>query len=247
MRATLLSRPVAALGLTSVLLLGGSAIPASAATVERPTAPASAVQTGVEENWRQSALAYADAHWDWTAWNDSTPVADGDFQPKFQCAEFVARALAAGGLVPGLAPDDPQDAYYHYRAPNGKEYNLLLISDVRGYLSIHDFLMDFGLGKDLGDVPEQAQPGDLVVTHAPGYTNKLHTGMVAQAALDGEEPLVIAHNKARYRHGYHHFGVAGPASVIRIEPRVATRMKAVQQPAANPLLTRTHADPSAAL
>ncbi|WP_329568693.1 hypothetical protein [Kitasatospora sp. NBC_01266] len=163
---------------------------------------------GVEVNW-------AESHWSWTAWNDSTPVTDGSDQPNYQCAEYVARALAAAGLVPGLGPDDPQDSYFNYTAPNGKTYDLLLISDLPQYHNLYDYLMDSGLGTDIGDHPEDARPGDVVVTYAgPGVT-KSHTGLVVTAADGSNEPTVDAHNRARSHYGYHFYA---PSHLVRIEP-----------------------------
>ncbi|MDH6117386.1 hypothetical protein ABH930_001629 [Kitasatospora sp. GAS204A] len=163
---------------------------------------------GVEVDW-------AESHWNWTAWNDSTPVAFGADQEKYQCAEYVARALAAAGLVPGLGPDDSQDAYFNYTAPNGKTYDLLLIGDLPQYHNLYDYLMDSGLGTDIGDHPEDARPGDVVVTYAgPGVT-KSHTGLVATAADGSNEPTVDAHNRARLHYGYHFYA---PSHLVRIEP-----------------------------
>lgn len=153
------ARTAAALALAAAVVTGGS--PAFAAV------PAAAERTtgSTTDSWRETAVGYADTHWNWTVWKSATPAAtDGDYQPDFQCAEFVARAVAKAGLVPGLAADDPQDAYCHYEASNGKEYDLLLISDLAGYNSLYDFPKDFGLATDIGNHPEQAQPGDVVVT-----------------------------------------------------------------------------------
>lgn len=79
-----------------------------------------------------------------------------------------------GGLVPGLRADDPQDSYFHYTAPSGTTYDLLLISDLPPYHTLYDYLMDSRLGSDVGDQPAGARPGDVVVTYAapaaPGAT-----------------------------------------------------------------------------
>ncbi|MFD7083129.1 amidase domain-containing protein [Streptomyces sp. NPDC059918] len=241
------ARTTAALALAAavVVVTGGTtafaAVPVAA--TERTTS------SSTTDSWRETAVGYADTHWNWTVWNSAAPAAkDGDYQPDFQCAEFVARALAKAGLVPGLAADDPQDAYYHYKAPNGKEYDLLLISDVAGYNSLYDFLKDFGLGTDIGNHPELAQPGDVVVTFDRGTGQKLHTGLIAQAAQGTAEPTVDAHNKARYRYGYHNYDVAGEAHVIRITPpSQMSDLKVVPQPYADPNRVRRDADPAPAL
>jgi len=54
---------------------------------------------------------YADEHWNCADIHCKTRVSAGSAQPKFQCAEFVARSLAAGGYIPGLGPNDSQSAY----------------------------------------------------------------------------------------------------------------------------------------
>jgi hypothetical protein len=164
---------------------------------------------------RGDEVAWAERHWADTAWNDPTPVAFGGDQPDYQCAEFVARALAAAGLVPGLRTDDPQSAYFHYTASSGTTYDLLLISDLPQYHNLYDYLIDSHLGTDVGDRPAQARPGDVVVTYAgPGGT-KSHTGLVVTAQTGSAEPTLDAHNRARSHYGYHNYG---PAHLLRIEP-----------------------------
>ncbi|MDH6113846.1 hypothetical protein P3T36_005642 [Kitasatospora sp. MAP12-15] len=219
MRRALLKR-LAATGLAAGLLVGGTAglaSPAFADDTTPVTTPVAgpAASDPFSDALRAVEVQYADSHWAWTAWNDSTPVAFGADQDNFQCAEFVARALAAAGLVPGLGPDDPQDAYFNYAAPNGKTYDLLLISDLPQYHNLYDYLMDSGLGTDVGDHPELARPGDVVVTYAgPGVT-KSHTGLVATAATATSEPLVDAHNRARLDYGYHFYA---PSHLVQINP-----------------------------
>ncbi|RAG86864.1 hypothetical protein DN069_04185, partial [Streptacidiphilus pinicola] len=177
---------VAALALAAGPALAG---PAAAVPSTAPTA-AAGTQSPVDALMRAAEVHYADAHWNWTAWNDSTPVAFGGDQPNYQCAEFVARSLAAAGLIPGLGPNDPQTDYFTYHAPNGEVYDLLLISDLPQYHNLYDYLQDSGIGVDLGDHPELAQPGDIVVTYAgPGGT-KSHTGLVVSAQTSTSEPLV---------------------------------------------------------
>jgi hypothetical protein len=54
-----------------------------------------------------------------------------DFQPDYQCAEFVARSIASGGYIPNLSPSAAKSAYYSY-SYNGKKYNLCWTSSKAG-------------------------------------------------------------------------------------------------------------------
>jgi hypothetical protein len=202
------------LGLTGVTA-ATAAVPASAA--QAPAAASASVSSDADGNALTRALEvrFADAHWSWTAWNDSTPVAFGSAQPDYQCAEFVARSLAAAGLIPGLGPDAPQNDYFDYTAPNGKTYDLLLITPLPQYNTIYDYLMDSGLAKDVGDDPAAAQPGDIVVTYL-GYDGEAsHMGLIATAQTATSEPTVDAHNNARYRYGYHYYE---PVHLVKLVP-----------------------------
>jgi len=191
---------------------------------------------------RALEVQYAKAHWNWTAWNDSTPVAFGDAQPNYQCAEFVARALAAAGLVPGLSPDAPQNDYFNYTAPNGKVYDLLLISDLPQYNNLYAYLMDSGIGEDVGDQPGEAQPGDIVVTYLGADGTPSHTGLVSQAPTATSEATVDAHNNARLDYGYHYYA---PSHLVKLVPNAllevwtwaATQEAEHPQPAKSPATT----------
>ncbi|MEY9964373.1 hypothetical protein ABIA33_002415 [Streptacidiphilus sp. MAP12-16] len=211
-----LRRRLASAAIVAGLLAAGAPTLAAPAFAAQPaTARSTAAQSPLDALTRATEVRYADAHWSWTAWNDSTPVAFGGDQPNYQCAEYVARSLAAAGLIPGLGPDAPQSDYFTYAAPNGKVYDLLLISDLPQYHNLYDYLMDSGIGKDIGDHPEQALPGDIVVTYAgPGGT-KSHTGLVAQAATDTAEATVDGHNHARLDYGYHYFA---PSHLVQLVP-----------------------------
>ncbi|MCX4746111.1 hypothetical protein OG455_11360 [Kitasatospora sp. NBC_01287] len=212
---TFMGRRIAGAALVVGLLGAGAPVLAAPAFADSASPAAVAgiptfgdVLRGIEVDW-------AEGHWNWTAWNDSTPVAFGADQDNYQCAEYVARALAAAGLVPGLGPDDPQDDYFHYTAPNGTTYDLLLISDVAPYHTLYDYLMDSHLGTDIGDHPEDARPGDVVVTYAGPGNTKSHTGLVVTAADGSTEPTVDAHNRARSHYGYHYYA---PSHLVRIDP-----------------------------
>ncbi|MBS2966218.1 hypothetical protein KGA66_24450 [Actinocrinis puniceicyclus] len=210
-----------ATALVAGLALAGSTLSAAPAFAQATrqtatrTAALSASQFDGNTLTRDLEVNFADNHWSWTAWNDSTPVAFGSGQPDYQCAEFVARALAAAGLVPGLSPDAPQDDYFHYHAPNGQVYDLLLITPLPQYKTIYDFLMDSGLATDVGDDEAAAQPGDMVVTYL-GYDGEAsHMGLVATAPTATAEATVDAHNNARYRFGYHYYA---PSHLVKLVP-----------------------------
>ena len=209
------TRIASAAVVVGIVCAGAPALASPAAAAPRPslTQPRTLPDTDVVS--RAIEVRFADAHWNWTAWNDSTPVAFGSAQPQYQCAEFVARAMAAAGLVPGLGPDDPQSDYFNYTAPNGKVYDLLLISELPQYNNLYAYLMDSGVGQDVGDQPGQAQPGDIVVTYLGPDGTLSHVGLVAQAATGTAEATVDAHNNARLDYGYHYYA---PSHLVRLVP-----------------------------
>jgi hypothetical protein len=191
---------------------------------------------------RSQEVAFAESHWNWTAWNDSTPVADGSDQPQYQCAEFVARSMAAAGLIPGLTPDAPQSDYFNYTAPNGKVYDLLLISVLPQYNNIYDYLMDSGVGIDVGDDPADAQPGDFVVTYLGPNNTSSHMGLIATAPTATDEAAVDAHNHARYHYGYHFYA---PSHLVELAPNAVLKVMAwATKYNSNDLLTMPHATPT---
>jgi hypothetical protein len=177
--------------------------------------------TSLDTITRDTEVQFAESHWNWTAWNDPTPVAAGADQPNYQCAEFVARAMAAAGLIPGLTPDAPQDDYFNYKAPNGKTYDLLLISILPQYNNLYDYLMDSGLGIDVGDDPADARPGDFVVTYLGPDSTPSHTGLVVTAPNATGEATVDAHNHARLHYGYHFYA---PSHLVRLAPNALIKV-----------------------
>lgn len=228
-------RRLAASAIVAGLVCGSAAAlaaPASAATVSakhtsaaKTAAVGSAFTTGgwLDQITRNEEVAFADTHWSWTAWNDPTPVVDGADQPNYQCAEFVARSMAAAGLIPGLSPDAPQSDYFNYTAPNGKVYDLLLISVLPQYHNIYDYLMDSGLGIDVGDNPAAARPGDFVVTYLGPNNTPSHMGLIATAPTAASEATVDAHNHARYHYGYHYYA---PSHLVELAPNAFLKVTA---------------------
>lgn len=190
-------------------------------------APAQATSI-VGNNWvdrmtRSKEVQFADTHWSWTAWNDATPVVDGADQDLYQCAEFVARSMAAAGLIPGLNPNSPQNNYLNYKASNGKVYDLLLITPTAPYNTIYDYLMDSGAGIDVGDQPALAKPGDFVVTYLGANGVASHMGLIATAPTATAEATVDAHNHARYHYGYHFYA---PSHLVELAPNALDKVLA---------------------
>ena len=256
-------RRLAACAIVAGLLCGSAsalATPALAATASANSAKNSSLKgaaassqttaftTGgwLDKITRGKEVAFAESHWSWTAWNDSTPVADGADQPNYQCAEFVARAMAAAGLIPGLSPNAPQSDYFNYTAPNGKVYDLLLISVLPQYHNIYDYLMDSGLGIDVGDNPAAAQPGDFVVTYLGPNNTPSHMGLIATAPTASAEATVDAHNHARYRYGYHFYA---PSHLVELAPNALLKVTAwaAQYDIKSPVTPPQHTVPTAPL
>jgi Putative peptidoglycan binding domain/Putative amidase domain len=148
-----------------------------------------------------AAVAYADAHWNCATAACTSRVPAGSGQPNFQCAEFVARSLAAEGKVPGLTANSSQAAYGSYHARNGQTYDLLWVGvDASGYNDegipgLYQYLTQNGVGTNIGNSPSRAAPGD-VTFHFEGQG---HTGLLVQA---GSNALADFHNNARYHVPY---------------------------------------------
>ena len=144
-----------------------------------------------------AAVSYANSHWNCATAACTSRVPAGSPQPNFQCAEFVARSLAAEGKVPGLGSNSSQAAFGHYRARNGKTYDLLWVGvDASGYNDegipgLYQYLTQNGVGTNIGNNPSRAVAGD-VTFHFEGQG---HTGLLVQM---GSSPLADFHNNARY-------------------------------------------------
>lgn len=174
---------------------------ANAATVTEPSV------AGIH-----AAIKYANTHWNCATAACTTRVKAGDAQPDFQCAEFVARALAAAGFIPKLRSTSPQSAFGHYQPGNGKTYDLLSITPgLAGphIYSLAQFLLDYGYVKNIHQSTGNAEPGDLVVFNKvirdkKGKIIKIipeHVGLIV-AVRKGKHTkyntLLDLHNSARY-------------------------------------------------
>ena len=154
-----------------------------------------------------SAIQYADSYCNCADAACSSTINAGDAQPNFECAEFVARALAAEGLVPRLDSSSPQSNFQRYTASDGNTYNLLWPSSNNsgggggGIRGLEDYLLNTGIGTDIGDSPSQAAPGDVVFY----YANSNHTSIIVDTS---NGPVVDAHNVAEYHIEYTEGGPA---------------------------------------
>lgn len=145
-----------------------------------------------------AAVSYADSHWNCANISCTSKVSAGSSQPNFECAEFVARALATEGKVPGLTSSSSQAAYGSYKAKNGKVYNLLWVGWAYGGwdgMGLYQYLIQNGIGSNIGNTPSKAVPGDVPIY----FEGAGHTSLLVQT---GSNPLVDAHNNARYHVGY---------------------------------------------
>ena len=197
-----------------------------------------------------SAICWADANWSaddyandangrdcagfdgnagqYVACATRTQAALGDFQPEYQCSEFVARALAQDGFVPGLTSGGSGSAegpgggtgqfgnvsYNSYpftdatnAAGGNARYNLLGVG-TPGAAGLYDYLLTSGIGINIHQNLSEAAPGDVVFfyTGALANANREHvmlmTSLVrypaASQGIGGWDALVDGHNRAAY-------------------------------------------------
>ena len=146
------------------------------------------------------AIQYANKAWNWKFNDGECCVSAGSAQevPDFQCAEFVSRALSAEGLVPGLTPSSSWDSYgsYGHDASTNAPYNLRLVGDLYTYLTSN-------FGKDIGDNPAQASPGDVVFYYNfAGALQHVALLTVTGSVPGGSDTLMDAHNVAEQDDSY---------------------------------------------
>ncbi|WP_161975790.1 tachylectin-related carbohydrate-binding protein [Tengunoibacter tsumagoiensis] len=147
-----------------------------------------------------NSVAYAQTHWTWEWYNTSSTsyytVSTGASQPNFECAEFVARSLAANGYFPGLdANTSTSNQYASYQG-----YSLAYVPD------LYSYLINNHLGVDVGDNPAQAAPGDIAF-YRNGSGTLEHAALLVQVGTtrDGSDTLVDAHNDADYQIPYNNY------------------------------------------
>ncbi len=111
----------------------------------------------------------------------------GYYQPYFECAEFVARALAAEGYI----NFDP----YTYPSYGSNSLNSFQGYDLLSASNLYDFLTQKLGGVDIGDNPAGAIPGDVVFYSDTSGIQ--HTTILSQTGTtkDGSDTVVYSHNE----------------------------------------------------
>ena len=212
--------------------------PTVPAPIHLPAARACGSICWADANW--SANDYADnaSGHDCAGYDDNagqyvtcdtrTLAALGDFQPDYQCSEFVARALAQDGLMPGLTSGgygsaqgpgggtgqfgDPSYNSYPFTdatSANGGDtrYNLLGVG-TPGTPGLYDYLLDSGIGVTLHQDLSAAVPGDVVFfyTGSLAAANREHVMLITSLVhystpsqgIGGWDALLDGHNRAAY-------------------------------------------------
>ena len=139
---------------------------------------------------------------------------NGYWQPNFQCADFVSRALTqnhqiagvGNGGVKGVFPATPPIGTYSYQTyrftytpySSDTTYNLILVSSFKQYL------LNTGLGVNIGTNVGQAQPGDVVIYYNSSGT-ATHTMIITSTVVNsswggggGWDAYLDGHNASSY-------------------------------------------------
>ena len=129
----------------------------------------------------------------------AVPTSNAYFQPNFECAEFLSRALAQNGFLPGLnsggvggtSPASASSTYGNY-----KGYDLINVgtSSVKG---LSQYLLNNNIAINVGTNKAQAQAGDIIFFR-DSTGNYYHAGIIT--AVANGIILFDAHNIAQY-HG----------------------------------------------
>lgn len=126
------------------------------------------------------------------------------WQPNFQCADYIARALTQDGLVPGLnsggvwgstPASSSVSGYGNYKAANGKSYYLFNVG-VPGTAGLSTYLLDNNLATNVQQDITQAAPGDVVFIRENGASTYGHAMIIA--AISGDFLVLDGHNSAQY-------------------------------------------------
>lgn len=150
---------------------------------------------GIARAATNPAVSFANTRWNCLTADCATRVKQGAAQPNYECAEFVARALAYADDMPGLNYYASQSDFEYYQPGDGKTYDLLLITPVSGYHTLADFLLDYGWG-NVGPHLNGAVAGDVVVFDDNGIPE--HTVIISVMGASTSSTKIDAHNNARY-------------------------------------------------
>jgi len=183
--------------LVAVLFAFGQMHPhlATYGTMRTVTAPS--MNPSVDVAWRGTAVDYADDRWNCWDVSCSSKVGEGDAQPNYECAEFVARSLAKAGWIWNLRADAPLQDYEHYQALDGNYYDLLLITPTPGLRTLAAMFLNLGYGTNIGHHLDQASRGDFVV-FLDGNNVAQHTVIITTVTSSRASTLIDAHNNAHY-------------------------------------------------
>jgi hypothetical protein len=131
---------------------------------------------------------FADRYWNCADVACTQTVAAGSSQSNYECAEFVARALAAGGYLSGLSGLEAQSKYDPY-VYGGKNYDLLWVSSLQGGpLGLRELLLAKGWS---GSATSAIVAHSAVMAAGSG-------GSYGHVAVGVGANLCDAHNNARY-------------------------------------------------
>jgi len=159
-------------------------------TTSSATTSASTGSDGGSGYNNQALVDFANNNWNCAQAACTSKVTSGTFQPNYECAEFVARSLAAGGYIPNLTPGAAQSAYGSYKY-QGTTYDLLWVSSKQGPpLGLSDFLTKIGW-RNVGTSSSNIGVGSVVVCHGSN-------GAWGHVVVGVGSNLVDAHNSARY-------------------------------------------------
>jgi len=138
-----------------------------------------------------NVIDFANANWNCANAACTSLVSVGSGQPNYECAEFVARSLAAGGLIPGITPGASQNAYYTYKY-KGTTYDLLWVSSKQGGpKGLEDLLIVLGW-KHMGTSTSNIHAASAIMCHGS-------SGNYGHTVVGVGNNVVDAHNVARYK------------------------------------------------
>ncbi|HLG77724.1 MAG TPA: hypothetical protein VKX46_15005 [Ktedonobacteraceae bacterium] len=139
------------------------------------------------------------------------------YQPNFQCADFVARALTQDGLVPGLnnggvygsSPATNSIGSPSYQSGNSTGYNLIYVP------TLDNYLINSGLGTNIGTNVSQAAPGDVIIYY--DSSGDYHTMLITSAPFQSGstwEVYLDGHNASAYHNLLTYWTSANPSFKI---------------------------------